>query len=245
MIASIGFQWKCFCILQMSLSCGCSALSNEIYIQSGRLHINNKEFKDLSQTDFCSSFCPLLASNRKYTSGVNDLFITSCFHQSSMMWWTFINVYGHSQFLLHGDGDKMSPVVGRECWIREFVSYLKWSCLFFLDIAIWFFSCNGVGSQSLQIAGKARVIHCHALCCVWMCACMPAFPDNLFKPRDGAITGKETPLRSKRWVTSQSLLWHDLRCFSFLFFPLQADSSFISCIAFTCEGRAGICDISI
>lgn len=38
--------------LQMSLSSGCSALSNEIYIQSARLHINNKEFKDLWQADF-------------------------------------------------------------------------------------------------------------------------------------------------------------------------------------------------
>lgn len=39
------------------------------------------------------------------------------------------------------------------------------------------------------------------------CVCVCVFsPDNLFKPRDRATTGKEMPLRSKRWVTSQSLL---------------------------------------
>ncbi len=48
-----------------------------------------------------------------------------------------------------------------------------------------------------------------------MCARMLLFPDNLFQPRDRAITGKEMQLRSKRWVSSQSLPWHPVRCFFF------------------------------
>lgn len=104
------------------------------------------------------------------------------------------------------------------------------SCLFFLDNITQynlFFFLRG-GFQSLRIPGKVKVIHCHALC-VWTCVCVCVFPDNLFKHRDRAITGKEMQLRSKWWVPSQST---------------AADSS-LSLPAFACEGRTAICDISI
>lgn len=78
------------------------------------------------------------------------------------------------------------------------------------------------GFQCLQIPRKARVIHCHALCFARLRACAPVFfffPDNLFKPRDRAISGKEMPLRSKQWVTSLSLPQPS----SAFFPPLHAD----------------------
>ncbi len=82
--------------------------------------------------------------------------------------------------------------------------------------------------------------HCVRMCvCVCVCVCvnMLVFPDNLFKPGDRAIAGKEMQLRSKRWVPSQSLtLAH---CFFFV-----GRFILISYIAFACEGGARISGIS-
>lgn len=95
-----------------------------------------------------------------------------------------------------------------------------------------------------SIPRKARVIHCHALCFARLRACAPVFfffspPDNLFKARDRAISGKEMPLRSKQWVTSLSLPQPSTACF----FPLCMQiCTYLLCYS-TREGTAENCDI--
>lgn len=87
------------------------------------------------------------------------------------------------------------------------------------------------GVQCLQIPRKARVIHCHAQCFARLRACASVLfspPDNLFKPRDRAISGKEMPLRSKQWVTSLSPPQPSSACF----FPVCMQILYLSPVLF-------------
>lgn len=110
----------------------------------------------------------------------------------------------------------------------EFMSLFK-SCLFFLknitQYNLFFFWEEDFSLFEYQEKLKWFT----AMLCVYERVCVCVFPDNLFKHRDRAITGKEMQLRSKWWVPSQSA---------------AADSS-LSLPAFACEGRTAICDISI
>lgn len=110
-----------------------------------------------------------------------------------------------------------------------------------------FFSVKEETFSPFKEQKKTKVRYCNdselssqSVLCVCVCVNVLMCPDNLFKPRDRAVTGKEMRLRSKRWVPSHSPPWHVVRCFSSL-----GRFVLISCITFSCEGRSCIDDICL